>query len=86
MADTRTPVIMGDVTPATALLVQQAMGMGRRRSARRRTKKKATTRRRVKARASTRRRTAKRGGRLKKGSPEAKRRMAQLRRMQKRRR
>ena len=74
-------------TPATQALLSRPKKKRRRKVAakKRPTRRRSTrtTTRRKPARASTRR---KKTGRLKKGSPEAKRRMAQLRRMQKRKR
>ena len=82
---------MGDVSQATQVLLGQVAGARRPVRKRRATKRRATTTRRKKAptrkrasRASTKR-TRRTGGRLKKGSPEAKRRMAQLRRMRRKR-
>lgn len=86
MADNRSIPVMGDVTPATALLVQMALGRRRTTKKRRTVRKKTARRRPAKRRASSRRRTSSRKGRLKKGSPAAKRHMAKLRRMQRRNR
>jgi hypothetical protein len=78
---------MGDTTQATQILLAQVAGTPRRRTKRRVTKRRATTTRRRKAptrkRASSAstRRTRRTAGRLKKGSPAAKRHMAKLRRM-----
>lgn len=72
--------LMGQ-TPAVTLMATKAVGATRRATTRRRRKKKAT-RRRTKARRK-KRVAVKWRGRLKKGSPAAKRRMAQLRRMRK---
>ena len=82
---------MGDTTQATQVLLGQVAGAPARRKKRRVTKRRATTTRRKKAPARKRasrgatKRTRRTGGRLKKGSPEAKRRMAQLRRMRRKR-
>jgi hypothetical protein len=78
---------MGDTTQATQILLGQVAGVRRPTRKRRATKRRATTTRRKKtttkrrASSASTRRTRRTGGRLKKGSPEAKRRMAQLRRM-----
>lgn len=74
---------VGQQSAAVQALFSQAIRPVRRKT----TRKKATTKKRRKTavRKSPAKRAAKRGGRLKKGSPAAKRRMAQLRRMQKRR-
>lgn len=78
---------MGDTSQATQVLLAQVAGAPRRRTKRRATKRKAsttrrktTTRKRAPSRGATKR-TRRTGGRLKKGSPEAKRHMAKLRRM-----
>ena len=90
MADKRMPIVgMGDTTLATRLIAQRAAGAPRRGKKRKttkaRTKKKAskarTTRRTRSAASGGVRRRGKKRGRLKKGSPEAKRRMAKLRGM-----
>jgi len=70
----------GQQTPAVQTLVNRALRKKVRRK--RKAKKRATSTR----RRSPTRRKKKKTGRLKKGSPAAKRHMAQLRKMQKRRR
>lgn len=80
---------MGDVSAATRVLLAQVSGGTRTRRAPTRRKKKTTANRRKRRVTGKRRparttRRAKKGGRLKKGSPEAKRRMAQLRKMRRR--
>jgi len=90
MADKRTPIInLGDMTPAQAAFLNQKLRGGTR--ATRRTRKKAATKNRGGAgrrsgAGKRRTRRAVSGGKLKKGSPAAKRRMAQLRAMQRRKR
>lgn len=83
MADKKTPILMGDVTPATAILIQRATGRKKAPVRRKRRAKKTASRRRSTAR---KKRPARAKGRLKKGSPAAKRHMARLRAMKKKRR
>lgn len=79
---------MGDVTMATRVQIAQLGGTPRRSGTRRKTgasgrRKKKTTRKKRTRSAAPKARRAKRG-RLKKGSAEAKRYMARLRKMRKR--
>lgn len=73
-------------TAATQALVSRPKKKRRRKVARKRPTRRRVAKKRPARRKATATRRRRKTGRLKKGSPEAKRRMAQLRRMQRRNR
>jgi topoisomerase IA-like protein len=86
MADKRSIPILGDQTAVVQFVAGRALSGRRRRPAKKRTKKKATRTRARARRAPAKKRTKKKAARFVKGSPAAKRHMAKLRAMQKKKR